>query len=31
MIAALVYMLLARPYTRSTAPAGDAVRLKVVA
>ena len=27
----LVYMLLARPYTRSTAPAGDAVRLKAVA
>ena len=27
----LVYMLLARPYTRSTAPAGDAVRLRAVA
>ena len=27
----LVYMLLARPYTRGTAPAGDAVRLKAVA
>ena len=26
----LVYMLLARPYTRSTAPSGDAVRLRAV-